>query len=94
MTTQRIQNAISELTAAIIEHIEGGGAGVPSSSPAPAAAFARAQPQTTSDFGKCPVHGVEWRTTKGDGSPAKRAYCSQLEDGNYCSEKGPWLQSR
>jgi hypothetical protein len=88
MSASRLTDAVNELVMAIIEHTQSAGAGVPSSSPAPVA-------HTTSNFGSCPVHHVEWRTTKGDGSPAKRAYCSQKDDdGSYCDERGPWLQSR
>lgn len=40
----------------------------------------------------CPIHNSEWRRTKGDGTPAKRAYCSKKnDDGSYCDQKGPWL---
>jgi hypothetical protein len=95
MTTTRLALALNELAAALLESIEGG-TGAGSSSPAPATAFATAKPaQVTGNAGDCPVHGTPWRTTKGDGTPAKRAYCSgKMEDDSYCSEKGPWLQSR
>jgi hypothetical protein len=94
MTTTRLALALNELAAAILELSGDAGAGVPP--PAPAAAFAKAQPaQVGASAGDCPIHGTPLRTTKGDGSPAKRAYCSgKMEDDSYCSEKGPWLQSR
>lgn len=93
MSLTRLALALNELAAALLEHVEGD-AGADSSSPAPATAFAQAQPATAGDPGACPVHHVPWRTTKGDGSPAKRAYCSEKTNGEYCNEKGPWLQSR
>jgi hypothetical protein len=94
VTQQRLMAALRELGDAIIEYTEGTGAGTPPP-PAPAAAFAAAQPAAVTDPGKCPVHGIDWRTTKRDGSPAKRAYCSEKdENGTYCEAKGPWLQSR
>lgn len=57
---------------------------------APAQA-APAAPQATV-AGVCPVHGTPWRTSKKDGTPSKRGYCSgKMADGSYCSEQGPWL---
>lgn len=96
MNTTRLALALNELAAALLDSIEGDGAGVGSSpAPAPAAAFAAARPPAPVSAGQCPIHGTDWRTTKGDGTPAKRAYCSQkMEDDSYCTEKGPWLQSR
>lgn len=52
---------------------------------------APAAPQATV-AGVCPVHGTPWRTSKKDGTPSKRGYCSgKMADGSYCSEQGPWL---
>lgn len=94
MSTTRLALALNELAAALLELAEGGGAGSPSS-PAPAAAFAAAQPAAVTDPGSCPVHHIAWRTTKANGEPAKRAYCSErTDDGEFCNQKGPWLQSR
>lgn len=62
--------------------------------PTPAAeAFAtQAPPPGPTASLVCPVHNVEWRRTKGDGTPAKRAYCSKKnDDGSYCDQTGPWL---
>lgn len=90
MNKVRIAAALNELAAAILD---GEGAGSPPSLPAPAAAFANAQPPAApaGDPGVCPIHETPWRTTKKDGTPAKRAFCSQKDaDGNYCNEKGPW----
>lgn len=57
----------------------------------PPAQAAPAAPQATV-AGVCPVHGTPWRTSKKNGTPSKRGYCSgKLADGSYCSEQGPWL---
>lgn len=90
MKTTRLALALNELAAALLELSEGDGADASSPS-APAAAFAQARPAAQTDPGKCPVHGIDWRTTKKDGSPAKRAYCSEKTDGQFCDQKGPWL---
>lgn len=68
------------------------------SQPAPASPQA-VSPQPAGDapesVGSCPVHGTPWRTTKRDGTPAKRAYCSGKQaDGSYCDQQGPWMQAR
>ena len=40
----------------------------------------------------CPIHGTPWRTSKKDGTPSKRGYCSgKMDDGSYCAQQGPWL---
>lgn len=92
MNRTRLAAALNELAAALLDDTTGAAGATP---PAPAAAFAAAKPPTQSDPGLCPVHETPWKTTKGDGSPAKRAYCSQKDaDGEYCSERGPWLTSR
>lgn len=58
---------------------------------APAQPFVQTAPAAPQAL-VCPVHNSEWRRTKGDGTPAKRAYCSKKnDDGSYCDQKGPWL---
>jgi hypothetical protein len=53
------------------------------------------QPVAAQPDGVCPTHGTPWRTTKGNGDPAKRAYCSgKLPNGDYCDQRGPWLQAK
>lgn len=95
MNTTRLALALNELASALLELSTGDGAGDGSPAPAPAAAFAAARPAAITDPGKCPVHGIDWRTVKKDGTPAKRAYCSERdEQGNFCDQRGPWLQSR
>jgi hypothetical protein len=94
MSTARLALALNELAAALLELAEDGNpvAGPPPSATGPAVAFASATPPSPVPAGNCPVHNIPWRTTKSDGSPAKRAYCSQKnEDGSYCDAKGPWL---
>jgi hypothetical protein len=93
--TERMASALERIAAAI-EAFTSSGAGVASSSPPPppaAQAFAAQAPKPAQGAPTvCPVHNVEFRTTKRDGSPAKRAFCSKTdEDGNYCNEKGAWL---
>jgi hypothetical protein len=90
---KRIALALIELGEAYLDYVEGGAGGNPPPPPA-AAAFASAAPAAVTSVGECPRHHIPWRTTKGDGSPAKRAYCSEKDDGQFCPEKGPWLQSR
>lgn len=87
---KRIALAHIELGEAILASIEGNAATVaPAPAPQPQAA-----PAPAASVGVCPVHGIPWTTTKGDGSPAKRAYCKTKTNDEWCDAKGPWLQPR
>jgi hypothetical protein len=66
---------------------------VPTAAPAPAPQPVAAAP-APENVGFCPQHGTPWTTTKGDGTPAKRAYCKTKNGDEWCQEKGPWLQPR
>jgi hypothetical protein len=66
---------------------------------APVPTAPQAAPQqpaaAVNNVGNCPVHGTPWRTTKGNGQPAKKAYCSgKMANGDYCDQSGPWLQPK
>lgn len=63
--------------------------------PAPtptAQAFAAQAPVQANPTQVCPVHNVELRTTRKDGTLYRRAFCAQKnDDGTYCDVKGAWL---
>lgn len=96
MTDERIASALERIAAALEEKADARDIdhAVAQVQATPAAqAFASQQPAPAAPQALvCPVHNSEWRRTKGDGTPAKRAYCSKKnDDGSYCDQKGPWL---
>ncbi len=86
--TERMANALERI-ATVLERKYGVDQGLAPQAPTPAPVAAAALAQAA---GTCPIHATPWRTTKKDGSPSKRAYCSgKMEDGSYCNQQGPWL---
>lgn len=103
MTDERIVSALERIAAALearnptVEFRDGHfvpvAAPTPEPAPVRAQAFVAQQPPAPVTGPEiCPVHQVELRTTKSDGSPAKRAFCSKKNpDDTYCNVKGRWL---
>lgn len=88
---KRLALAFDEVSQALLASIDDGVSSTPPFVQAAPAAQVAPAPE---NVGFCPKHGTPWTTTKGDGTPAKRAYCKTKDGDEWCAEKGPWLQPK